>query len=237
MIMLEENNDEINDVSDVLDEAVTIGQKQLSEYESKKILSCFGIPVVQEILAGDLDEAKAAASQIGYPVVLKACSAEISHKTEAGLIAVDLRSEADLIDAFTRIVDKTGENSEYLLVQEMVRGSRELVIGMTRDPLFGPCVMFGLGGIFTEALGDVSFRAAPLTHPDALEMMQEIRGRSILSEIRGMPALDTELLGNCLVALGEIGLDYDQIREIDVNPMIIRGNRPVAVDALVVLNS
>ena len=235
MIMLEEINDETIDVSDALDEALTIGQKQLSEYESKKILSCFGIPVVQEILAGDLDEAKAAASQIGYPVVLKACSAEISHKTEAGLIAVDLRSETDLIDAFTRIVEKTGKDSEYLLVQEMIRGSRELVMGMTRDPLFGPCVMFGLGGIFTEAIGDVSFRAAPLTHPDALEMMQEIRGRSILSEIRGMPALDTDLLADCLVALGGIGLDYDQIREIDLNPVMNYTEGCLALDARFIL--
>jgi len=235
--MLDENNEEIIDVGDILDDALTIGQKQLSEYESKKILSCFGIPVVQEILAADLEETKAAVSQIGYPVVLKACSAEISHKTEAGLIAVDLRSESDLTDAFTRIVENTGEDSEYLLVQEMIKGSRELVMGMTRDPQFGPCVMFGLGGIFTEAIGDVSFRAAPLTPQDAMEMMQEIRGRKILSEIRGMPALDTDLLANCLLTLGEIGLDYDQIRAIDINPMIICGDRPVAVDALVVLNS
>ncbi len=233
--MVEEINDEISDISDLLDEALSIGQKQLSEYESKKILSQFGIPVVREILASDVSEAKAAAAELGYPVVLKACAAEISHKTESGLIAVDIRNEADLSAALTRIAEKMDTETKYLLVQEMVSGSRELVMGMTRDPLFGPCVMFGLGGIFTEAMADVSFRAAPLTRQDALEMMQEIRGQRILSEIRGMPAPDRDVLAECLVALGDIGHDYEQIQEIDVNPMIIRGDQPISVDALIVL--
>lgn len=233
--MLEEINDEMNDIGDVLDEALTIGQKQLSEYESKKILSRFGIPVVREILVGDLSEAKSAAEALGYPVVLKACAAEISHKTESGLIATDLRNEADLSEAFTRIAEKMGTGQEQFLVQEMIKGSRELVMGMTRDPIFGPCVMFGIGGIFAEALGDVSFRAAPLTRQDALEMMQDIRAQHILSDIRGMAAADRDMLADCLVALGDIGHDYDQIREIDVNPMIIRDRTPVAVDALIVL--
>lgn len=235
--MLEEINDEMNDIRDLLDEALTIGQTQLSEYESKKILSRFGIPVVREILVEDVSEAKTAAAELGYPVVLKACAAEIAHKTESGLIAVDLRNEADLSAAFTRIAGKMETEEKHLLVQEMIEGSRELVMGMTRDPLFGPCVMFGLGGIFTEALADVSFRAAPLTRQDALEMMQEIRGQSILSDIRGMAAPDRDILAKCLVALGDIGQDYRQIREIDVNPMIIRGDQPVAVDALIVLKN
>ena len=233
--MLEEINDEMNDIGDVLDEALTIGQKQLSEYESKKILSRFGIPVVREMLVGDLSEAKTAAESLGYPIVLKACSAEISHKTESGLIAVDLRSEADLSAAFTRIAEKMGTGEDHFLVQEMIKGSRELVMGMTRDPVFGPCVMFGIGGIFTEALGDVSFRAAPLTRQDALEMMQEIRGQRLLSDIRGMAAPDRNILADCLVALGDIGQDYGQIKAIDINPMIIRDRTPVAVDALIVL--
>jgi len=235
MTMLEELNDEMIDIGDALDEALTIGQKQLSEYESKKILSRFGIPVVREMLVGDLTEAKAAADALGYPVVLKACSAEISHKTESGLIAVDLRSEGDLSAAFTRIAEKMGIGEDHFLVQEMIKGSRELVMGMTRDPIFGPCVMFGIGGIFAEALGDVSFRAAPLTRQDALEMMQEIRAQRLLSDIRGMVATDRNLLADCLVALGNIGVDYGQIKAIDINPMIIRDRTPVAVDALIVL--
>ena len=121
------------------------------------------------------------------------------------------------------------------LVQEMIMGDRELVMGLVRDPQFGPCAMFGLGGIFTEALGDVSFRAAPLTEPDALEMMREIKGRKILSAYRGMPAMDLDDLGKSLIRLGQIGLDHEIIREIDINPLIVKDGKPVAVDALIVL--
>jgi hypothetical protein len=123
-----------------------------------------------------------------------------------------------------------------VLVQELVRGSRELMVGMTRDAQFGPCVMFGLGGIFTEILKDVSFRVAPIEKRDAKEMMQEIKGHKILENVRGMPAADLEELSEILIRVGEIGLDNDAIKEIDVNPLILSGGNPVAVDALVVLS-
>ncbi|HWU38760.1 MAG TPA: acetate--CoA ligase family protein, partial [Candidatus Acidoferrum sp.] len=122
-----------------------------------------------------------------------------------------------------------------ILVQEMVRGSRELVIGMIRDAQFGPCVMFGLGGIFTEVLKDVSFRIAPLERRDAVEMAGEIKGAPVLGAFRGMPAVDMELLISMLINAGKLGLELEAVKEIDVNPLIISGNRPVAVDALVVL--
>ena len=121
------------------------------------------------------------------------------------------------------------------LVQEMVRGVRELVIGMTRDPQFGPAAMFGLGGIFTEVLDDISLRVAPLGNNDALEMMREIKAHKILGLIRGMEAVDLDLLSKSIVAVGNIGLRHKDIQEIDVNPLIVQGNRPVTVDALVVL--
>ena len=124
-----------------------------------------------------------------------------------------------------------------VLVQEMIRCKRELAMGLTRDPQFGPCVMFGLGGIFTEILKDVSFRVAPLEKQDALAMMQEIRGRKILGAIRGMAAVDLDLLAEILVTIGRIGLENDRIKEIDVNPLMISNGKPVAVDALVVLES
>ena len=122
-----------------------------------------------------------------------------------------------------------------LLVQEMVKGSRELVIGMIRDAQFGPCVMFGLGGIFTEVLKDVSFRIAPLEKRDALEMAQEIKGAPILGAFRGMSPVDMDLLASMLINAGKLGLELDAVKEVDVNPLIISGNKPVAVDALVVL--
>ena len=127
------------------------------------------------------------------------------------------------------------ESDKAVLVQEMVQGKRELVMGLTRDPQFGPCVMFGLGGIFTEILRDVSFRVAPLEKKDGLEMMQEIKGRTILEPVRGMEAADLEQLCGILMRLGQIGLNHDSIREIDINPVILSGSKPVAVDALIVL--
>jgi acetyl-CoA synthetase (ADP-forming) len=128
---------------------------------------------------------------------------------------------------------QSGEKA--LLVQEMVKGSRELMVGMTRDAQFGPCVMFGLGGVFTEILKDVSFRVAPITKRDALEMMQEIKAHKILDDIRGMPAADLETLSEILIKIGQIGVENEGIKEIDVNPLILQGSKPVAVDALVVL--
>ncbi len=223
------------EVTRIIQAARKDGQKTLSEYQSKKILAAYGIPVAREELVEELQQAKAAAASIGYPVVLKFCSQEVTHKTEKGLLEVGIRDEEDLVEAFERLkLTAQGIKGGYL-VQEMVKGARELVIGMIRDPQFGPCVMFGLGGIFTEILRDVSFRVAPIEKRDALEMMEEIKGKKILEAVRGMPPVDRDLLAQSLVALGDLGMEQEDIQEIDVNPMIVRGDKPIAVDALIVL--
>ncbi|KAF0122934.1 MAG: ATP-grasp domain-containing protein [bacterium] len=136
-----------------------------------------------------------------------------------------------------RIVNHKDVSMDGVLVQEMIKGDRELVIGLTRDPQFGPCVMFGLGGIFTEILNDVSFRIAPLENRDALEMAREIRGHKILDAFRGKPPVNMDILCQALISIGNIGVEFEQIKEIDINPLIINGDKPVAVDALVVLNN
>jgi acetyl-CoA synthetase (ADP-forming) len=118
----------------------------------------------------------------------------------------------------------------------MVAAKRELMAGMTRDPQFGPCVMFGLGGIFTEALDDVVFRMAPLSAGDAAHMMDDIRAKALLGAVRGMPPVDRDALADILVNLGRIGMDNEAVKEIDINPILIADGKPVAVDALVVLN-
>jgi acyl-CoA synthetase (NDP forming) len=227
-----------SEVAQLLQGARGKGHRTLSEYESKRLLKSYGIPVTREELVQDLEGARKAAQSIGYPVVLKACSHQLTHKTEKGLIEVGIRDERDLGEAFHRL-SKAMESIEGggYLVQEMVKGARELVIGMIRDPQFGPCVMFGLGGIFTEILRDVSFRVAPIEKRDALEMMEEIKGKKILDAIRGMEAVDRDLLAQSLIALGDLGMEQEGIQEIDVNPMIVRGSQPVAVDALVVLRA
>jgi acetyl-CoA synthetase (ADP-forming) len=221
---------------EIIQVALKKGQRTLSEYDSKRLLSAFGFPVVQEKLVNTRAAAVKAAKEIGLPVVLKGCSAEISHKTEKKLIEVDLRTFKEVQQAYDEIVGRVGDTPlDGILVQEMVKGSRELVIGMIRDPQFGPCVMFGLGGIFTEVLKDVSFRIAPLERRDALEMAQEIKGAPVLGAFRGMPPVDMDLLVSMLISAGKLGLELEAVKEVDVNPLIIAGNKPVAVDALVVL--
>jgi len=221
----------------IIDEAIKSGQTALSEFESKKLLAHYRIPVTREILVESRKSLMEAIGEIGYPVVLKGCSPDIAHKTEKGLIRVDIRNEDEAFAAFKEITGEMKDSAHSVLVQEMVRGKRELVAGLTRDPQFGPCVMFGLGGIFTEVLNDISFRVAPLEESDALEMMREIRGHKILGAVRGMEAVDITMLADILIAIGKIGIENENIAEIDINPLIITGNRPVAVDALIVLGS
>ncbi len=223
-------------VAKIIQAARKSGHRTLSEYDSKRILAAYGVKVSRERLVATLAEARDAAKRIKYPVVLKACSADAAHKTERGLVAVGLGTQKELSDAFATIRKRAGRGyGGGYLVQEMVKGQREIMLGMIRDPQFGPSVMFGLGGIFTEILQDVAFRVAPLKKRDAMAMMGEIRGHRILDAIRGMKAVDTDALAESIVALGRIGLDHPEISEIDINPLIVRGATPVAVDALVVL--
>ena len=219
----------------IIDEAIKKGQTTLSEFESKQLLASYGIPVTREALVENEENLIKTADDIGYPIVIKACSPDISHKTEKGLIRLDIRNDDEAKVAFNEIIVGMNGNEKTVLVQEMIEGKRELVAGLTRDAQFGPCVMFGLGGIFTEILKDISFRVAPLEKLDAMEMMQEIKGHKILDSIRGMDAANLDILADILIALGRIGLENENIKEIDINPLILSGGKPVAVDALVVL--
>ena len=220
---------------DILDKARKEGRETLSEYESKIVLASYDIPVTREIIIQKNNDVISAAHEIGYPVVMKGCSPEITHKTEKGLIRTDIRNDKEALDTFNNIMAGMNGSHGSILIQEMIKGKRELVIGLIRDPQFGPCVMFGLGGIFTEILKDVSFRLAPLEKRDALEMMDEIKAHKILDAVRGMEPVDRELLSEMLINVGRIGVENDAIKEIDINPVIISGSRPVAVDALIVL--
>jgi acetate---CoA ligase (ADP-forming) subunit beta len=220
---------------DIIDKARKEGRETLSEYESKIVLASYDIPVTREIIIQKDNDVISAAHEIGYPVVMKGCSPEITHKTEKDLIRTDIRDDKEALDTFNDIMAGMNGSHGAILIQEMIKGKRELVIGLIRDPQFGPCVMFGLGGIFTEILKDVSFRLAPLEKRDALEMMDEIKAHKILDAVRGMEPVDRELLSKMLINVGKIGVENDAIKEIDINPVIISGSRPVAVDALVVL--
>jgi len=219
----------------LIDQAIKDGRTALSEYESKQILASYGIPVTPEELITKPEDLSEAIYKIGYPLVMKGCAAEIAHKTEKGLIRVDVRNEEEALTAYKEITAAMDGIEKAVLVQQMIKGQRELVVGLTRDPQFGPCVMFGLGGIFTEILEDTSFRVAPIEKRDALEMIQEIKAHKILEAIRGMEPVDKDMLADILIAIGRLGIENEAVKEIDINPLIISRGQPVAVDALVVL--
>ncbi len=218
----------------LLQEARRRGQTALDEHAAKQVLAAYGIPVTRERLVRDEDEALAAAAEIGFPVAVKACSWEILHKTGKGLLRLRLQNGREVCRA-VRAVRKAAGGPVPILVQEMVDAGRELVAGMTRFPGFGPCVLFGLGGIFTEALRDRTFRAAPLGMAEAEEMLADIRAKALLGAFRGMPAADAPALARILQAVGWIGLLHPEIAEMDLNPVILAGARPVVADALCVL--
>ncbi|MDE0374746.1 MAG: acetate--CoA ligase family protein [bacterium] len=208
--------------------------RSLSEFESRNVLDSYGIPVVDTTLVNTQQEAVEAAAGTGYPVVLKGCGSGLTHKSEVGVVKLNLTTSAEVASAFRAIEAAAAGGLDGILVQQQVRATRELVAGMVRDPQFGPCVMFGLGGIYTEVLDDVSFRIAPLQERDAMAMMDSIRGAAILGPVRGAEAADRAALSRILVSLGRIGLENDNIEAIDVNPLLLQdGGFPVAVDAAI----
>ncbi|HBN27221.1 MAG TPA: carboxylate--amine ligase [Desulfobacteraceae bacterium] len=219
----------------IIKKAFREGRTALTEYESKQVLASYNIPVTNEIIVDSIEDLAKAVEKIDYPLVLKGCSSEITHKTEKDLIRIDIRDEKEAVNSFQEIAANMNGDTKTILVQEMIKGKRELVVGMNRDPQFGPCIMFGLGGIFTEILKDVSFRIAPIEKKDALEMMKEIKGHKILDAVRGMSTVDLEILTEILIKVGQIGLDNEEISQIDINPLIICKGKPVAVDALIIL--
>ena len=221
---------------DLIRSALDRGQPALSEYESKKLLSLYDIPVTRETLSRSADEAVSAAADLGFPVVLKACSPELMHKSERGCIELNLRSERDVREAYGRIIRSVDLELEGVLVQEMVPGQRELVVGLNRNPQFGPCVMLGIGGMMTEVFKDTAFRMAPFGMIEAKDMTEELRFKAILGAFRGQKPADMDILCRTLIAVGKIGLELETVSELDINPTIITPEgRVVAVDALVVL--
>lgn len=210
------------------------GQKALDEHQAKQVLAAYGLPVTRERLVGTEAEAARAAREIGWPVAVKACSWQIMHKTGKGLIALNVGTEAKARRAW-RAIRKAAGTEVPVLIQEMVAGNREFVAGMTRFPGFGPCVLFGLGGVFTEALKDTTFRSAPLCATEAEEMITDIRAKALTGSFRGLPAVDAAALAGILQGIGFIALLHPEISEIDLNPVIIAGSRPVIADALFVL--
>ncbi|MBW2637917.1 MAG: acetate--CoA ligase family protein, partial [Deltaproteobacteria bacterium] len=221
---------------ELIQKVKTWENKALTESESKELLEAYGVPVVTETVVTSEDEAVEVARTTGYPVVLKGLGATLLHKTERGLVHLNLADEEAVRKAARDITEEAGDELEGILVQPQVAGKREFVAGLFRDEQFGPVIMFGLGGIFTEALSDVSFRVAPLMEQDAAEMLSEIQAHPLLGAFRGEGAADPDQLMRTLMGLSRIGMEFPGISEIDINPLIIDSAGNVcAVDALVVL--
>jgi acetate---CoA ligase (ADP-forming) subunit beta len=220
----------------VIEKALAAGRHMLSEYEAKQLLSDHGIRVSREMLAGSPKEAAKAAQTIGFPVAIKGYGPDLMHKTEAGAVFLNVTDPESAGAAYAAMEKNLGDRLKGAVVSEMVSGRRELVIGLSRTPGFGPCVMIGVGGIMTELLNDVAFRVAPFDEAEAGDMASDLRTKGIFGPFRGEAAPDMAAIRRCLIAIGEIGLAHPEVAEIDVNPIIIRPDgQIVAVDALVIL--
>lgn len=221
-------------------EAKARGQKILTEIEAKEVFRAAGIPVVKTCLAGSKEEAQMLGASLGFPVALKICSTDIVHKTEAGGVSLNLASAEEVGRAYDQML-KTAmarypqSNIKGVTVQKMITGGVEVVAGMTRDPQFGPMIMFGLGGIFVEILKDVSFRIVPLTEEDACEMISEIKGQALLDGVRGTMPVRKEALVDILVKLSRFLEANPEIKELDINPLFADSQGAVAADARIIL--
>ncbi len=215
-------------------EAVESGRTSLTEAESKSLLGTYGVPVVAEKAVSTIAAAVEAATGLGFPVVLKGLGEGLLHKTERGLVHLNLTDEKAVSHAAETILQAAP--GAHILVQPQIRGNREFVAGLFRDPHFGPAILFGLGGILTEALADVVFRLAPLTRQDAADMIASIRSRSLIGPFRGEHAVDRQTLIQTLMGLSAIAADFPEIAEIDINPIIVAATGELtAVDALITL--
>ena len=221
----------------------SLGRSALTEHEAKCLLSCWGIPVTRERRAATRDEASVAAREIGYPVVLKPESPDILHKTEAGLVRVGIRDEDELCSAYDEVMSRLHDHFPDaqvmgMLVEEMVEGATEVIVGISRNPQFGPVLLVGLGGIFVELYQDVALRVCPITRRDALEMVAEVRGARLLQGYRGRPAADVDALVDVLIKVSDLAIVLqDRLEELDINPLAVlpEGHGVKVLDALVVL--
>jgi succinyl-CoA synthetase beta subunit len=214
---------------------VSSSSTTLSESASKQLLADAGVPVAPERIVATASEAADAATAMGFPVVAKLCGDRISHKTERGLVTLNLRTAEAVADAtidlFAKAVPDDGDVA--VLIAPMIQGNRELIAGVATDPQFGKTIMVGVGGILAEAVADVVFRLVPITRLDAQEMIEEMATQALLGSFRGEPALDRERLIDVLVGLSRVVEHDPHIVSIDVNPLIVANGVPIAVDALV----
>jgi acetyltransferase len=218
------------------------GRRALDAAEAAPFLAVYGIATPAEFLATSAHEAADFARRVGFPVVLKLISPDVLHKTDIGGVILNVQDEQAASAGFETIVARARAAHPHahmrgVQVQKMITGGQEVIVGVTRDPTFGPLVMFGLGGVYVEALADVSFRLAPLTAADAEEMIDEVRSARLLTGLRGAPAADRAALVDAIVRVGQLAADHPEITELDINPLLAlpEGQGVLAVDARIIL--
>jgi len=235
--MQAEVHDALAATREIVETALAAGRPALDEAAAKQVLAAYGVPVPAGGLVHSAPDAVDLAGSLGVPVAMKAVGALIQHKTEAKLVILDLRTPEEAAEAYATLAERAGDALEAVLVEEMVAGSRELMVGMKRDAAFGPVVAFGLGGTMTEVFRDIVLAVSPGSDGDVAELSDLIRGKALLGAFRGQPAVDRAALVTIMEAVAQIAADHPQIAEIDVNPLLIRGAEPVAADALMVLSA
>jgi len=227
-------------VKKILDEAVRVGQKEIPEYTARDIIESYGFGLPKSVLAKDASEAQSAAGKIGYPVVMKIASPDILHKSDVGGVKVGLDNAEDVEAAYNemmRIAKSAVPNANIkgVLIQEMINGGKEVILGMSKDPQFGPMLMFGLGGIYVEVLKDVAFKIAPILPREATEMIDAIKSSALLKGSRGERPVDIDSIKEGLLRLSQLVTDFPIIKELDINPLKVfpSGVRSgsVAIDA------
>lgn len=227
-------------VSSIFAEARRGGRKFLLEPEAKAVCLEYAIPVTAFRVAKTSEEALKFAAEIGFPVVLKVVSPHIIHKSDVGGVITNLTTPADVQTAYQKIHTNTKKHKPNakivgILVQEMAPASTEVIVGAMKDPQFGPSLMFGLGGVFVELLQDVTFRIAPITETDAREMITEVKAYPLLKGYRNTPPVDIDAIINILLNTSKLVMDYPEIGELDLNPIMVYEKGAKTVDARIIL--
>jgi len=223
-------------ISELLKNKLESNQTVLTEFESKNLLKEIGIPIPEQELATTKEETLTAAKRIGYPIVLKIMAEDIVHKSDTGAVKLNIKNEDETAQAYDELMKIPSQSEKSISVQKMAdEPITELIIGMTTDAQFGPALMFGIGGILVELLEDVSFRIAPITEYDAREQIHEIKGFPILDGYRGKPKADIDAIVNTLLTISDLVTKYEEINEMDLNPVFIYEKGLICVDARIIL--
>jgi acetyl-CoA synthetase (ADP-forming) len=229
-------------VEKIIEGALSSGRNFLLEPESKEVVSSYGMPITRFRVAKTVEEAVKFSGEIGYPVVIKVVSPDVLHKSDVGAVKINVKNAEEVKTAFSEIMKnvkkfKSDARIIGVIVEQLAPQGNEVIVGMAKDPQFGPALMFGLGGIFVEVLKDVAFRIAPLTEYDAREMIQEIKGYPVLTGIRGQKPADINSIVDVILKVSKLVTEHMRIEQLDLNPILVYEKGATIVDARIILSA